>query len=334
MPQGISAAEAVLNAFRGSGLSKAAGLEVAEFPHGGTSVRGMRSKDHIAKAQKILEVPKPALLTDELKLSEPRFRGLSNPLGLYLAERRNSLQHQASTNDQVFDRYVRSLPSLDEAYASGVPLATPLEDVDRLEGLPRLGGVAQMVHGVRVGLARDLAHYNNEVSKAGDHEQLSFDDALWGAVMVRTRGFSCGDGTSVLAPVADFVNHSYLPNARWTCDSGTDAKLTLISKAEIPPGEEILINYKAQSNPGAEAYLKTYGFIEGARPVVWPAAECSKLRAANLQGNAPLLDAARRLVAEKCVQKPVDTPLLVQMMPILSEPPAVSNSKRRLRSFL
>eukprot|EP00439_Symbiodinium_sp_Y106_P029042 s1063_g3.t1 len=92
-------------------------------------------------------------------------------------------------------------------------------------------------------------------------------------------------------------------------------------------GEEILINYKAQSNPGAEAYLKTYGFIEGARPVVWPAAE-------NLQGNAPLLDAARRLVAEKCVQKPVDTPLLVQMMPILSEPPAVSNSKRRLRSFL
>ncbi|OLP91870.1 hypothetical protein AK812_SmicGene26379 [Symbiodinium microadriaticum] len=101
MPQGISAAEAVLNALRGSGLSKAAGLEVAEFPHGGTSVRGMRSKDHIAKAQKILEVPKPALLTDELKLSEPRFRGLANPLGLYLAERRNSLQHQASTNDQV-----------------------------------------------------------------------------------------------------------------------------------------------------------------------------------------------------------------------------------------
>ena len=30
---------------------------------------------------------------------------------------------------------------------------------------------------------------------------------------------------------------------------------------------------------------------------VWPAAECSKLRAANLQGHAPLLDAARRLVA-------------------------------------
>ncbi|OLP91875.1 hypothetical protein AK812_SmicGene26376 [Symbiodinium microadriaticum] len=138
---------------------------------------------------------------------------------------------------------------------------------------------------------------------------------------VRTRGFSCGDGTSALAPVADLVNHSYLPNARWTCDSGTDAKLTLISKAEIPPGEEILINYKAQSNPGAEAYLK-----------VWPAAECSKLRAANLQGRAPLLDAARRLVAEKCVPKPVDTPLLVQMMPILSEPPPVS--KRRLRSFL
>lgn len=331
MPQGISAAEAVLNALRGSGLSKAAGLEVAEFPHGGTSVRGMRSKDHIAKAQKILEVPKPALLTDELKLSEPRFRGLANPLGLYLAERRNSLQHQASTNDQVFDRYVRSLPSLEEAYASGVPLATPLEDVDRLEGLPRLGGVAQMVHGVRVGLARDLAQYNSEASKSG-HEQLSFDDALWGAVMVRTRGFSCGDGTSALAPVADLVNHSYLPNARWTCDSGTDAKLTLISKAEIPPGEEILINYKAQSNPGAEAYLKTYGFIEGARPVVWPAAECSKLRAANLQGRAPLLDAARRLVAEKCVPKPVDTPLLVQMMPILSEPPPVS--KRRLRSFL
>ncbi|OLP91869.1 hypothetical protein AK812_SmicGene26378 [Symbiodinium microadriaticum] len=78
------------------------------------------------------------------------------------------------------------------AYASGVPLATPLEDVDRLEGLPRLGGVAQMVHGVRVGLARDLAQYNSEASKSG-HEQLSFDDALWGAVMVRRCGDRYGD---------------------------------------------------------------------------------------------------------------------------------------------
>ncbi|CAJ1383914.1 unnamed protein product, partial [Effrenium voratum] len=277
----------------------AADLQVVDFPHGGQQVRGLSSKAAIKKGQEILSVPQPVMLTDEFKLTEPRFKGTKSPLGLYLAELAKDPDAAAGKGNEVLSQWFRSLPTMQEAREAAIPLAAKEEELQPLQGLPRLAQLPQSVSAQRLSLVKDLEHYNHEVAKSGEHAALTFEEALWGAMMVRTRGFSCGEDVSVVAPVADLVNHSHQPNARWTCDSGKNAKLSLIAKEDIKPGEELLINYKAQSNPGAEVYFKIYGFTDGAKPEAWTSSECGKLQAAQL-GGAPVLDRAKALVAEKC----------------------------------
>lgn len=86
---------------------------------------------------------------------------------------------------------------------------------------------------------------------------VSPEDLRWALSVVKTRGFAF-EGTresTMLIPLADFLNHNTVPNVR-TATLAEDA-LRFVATQSVIPGEELCINYAQASNL---EFLVRYGF--------------------------------------------------------------------------
>merc|ERR1719235_1937164 len=84
-----------------------------------------------------------------------------------------------------------------------------------------------------------------------------FEDLRWALSVVKTRGFAF-EGTresTMLIPLADFLNHNMVANVR-TASLAEDA-LRFVATRNIMPGEELCIDYAQASNL---EFLIRYGF--------------------------------------------------------------------------
>lgn len=84
-----------------------------------------------------------------------------------------------------------------------------------------------------------------------------FEDLRWALSVVKTRGFAF-EGTresTMLIPLADFLNHNMVANVR-TASLAEDA-LRFVSTKDIMPGEELCIDYAQASNL---EFMVRYGF--------------------------------------------------------------------------
>lgn len=87
--------------------------------------------------------------------------------------------------------------------------------------------------------------------------RLEYEDLRWALSVVKTRGFAF-EGTresTMLIPLADFLNHNMLANVRTA--SLSDEALRFISTRDVLPGEELCIDYAQASNL---EFLVRYGF--------------------------------------------------------------------------
>lgn len=88
-------------------------------------------------------------------------------------------------------------------------------------------------------------------------KKADFEDLRWALSVVKTRGFAF-EGTresTMLIPLADFLNHNMVANVR-TATLAEDA-LRFVSTKNIMPGEELCIDYAQASNL---EFLIRYGF--------------------------------------------------------------------------
>jgi len=87
--------------------------------------------------------------------------------------------------------------------------------------------------------------------------KAEYEDLRWALSVVKTRGFAF-EGTresTMLIPLADFLNHNMVANVR-TATLAEDA-LRFVSTRNIMPGEELCIDYAQASNL---EFLVRYGF--------------------------------------------------------------------------
>merc|ERR1740138_900057 len=97
-----------------------------------------------------------------------------------------------------------------------------------------------------------------EISDKDWHGRRSeFEDLRWALSVVKTRGFAF-EGTresTMLIPLADFLNHNMVANVR-TATLAEDA-LRFVATKNIMPGEELCIDYAQASNL---EFMVRYGF--------------------------------------------------------------------------
>jgi hypothetical protein len=89
---------------------------------------------------------------------------------------------------------------------------------------------------------------------------FSYDDFVWACLAVGTRVFSlCINGikTSVLAPLADMMNHKNPSGTNWTFDTKKDA-FTLTSCITLSDGDAVFESYGAKDN---KRFFASYGFV-------------------------------------------------------------------------
>merc|ERR1740138_829391 len=87
--------------------------------------------------------------------------------------------------------------------------------------------------------------------------KADFEDLRWALSVVKTRGFAF-EGTresTMLIPLADFLNHNMVANVR-TATLAEDA-LRFVATRNIMPGEELCIDYAQASNL---EFMVRYGF--------------------------------------------------------------------------
>lgn len=87
--------------------------------------------------------------------------------------------------------------------------------------------------------------------------RVAYEDLRWALSVVKTRGFAF-EGTresTMLIPLADFLNHNMVANVR-TATLAEDA-LRFVATRNIMPGEELCIDYAQASNL---EFLVRYGF--------------------------------------------------------------------------
>lgn len=277
------AAHEVLEAFR-SVLGPTSGvphIEIKEYEHGGSMVRGMGTNQDFDQGQIILNVPREHIVaTDDLV--DQRFAGAANDVaraGLWISEKKVALlDHPSSTmspQDEKLTKWIATYPTMEELKQQGGPLVTPMETLDKWDGLPQVGYLKDWTESVVSRLKKDIANYN---SHRGDHPRMTWDDAVWGRALANSRDFSCRG--AALAPVADLFNHTgKQANLKWWCDHVTGS-LSFKTKRPIKAGEELTIDY---GDKKSVSLAGMYGLIdENQKEPMWADGDCKQLHAAGL----------------------------------------------------
>ncbi|CAJ1359851.1 unnamed protein product [Effrenium voratum] len=291
-----------LDSFRGLARGRRQGLfEIRTFSHNGKMVRGLAATGNFKAGEPIMLIPKPLLLESAVAGAAPRFAGAKKAAGklaLLLAERRAELLSGQSVMpselQKFWQEYFATLPSLQE-YRRGSLIAAPEEDLRSLQGLPRLGRVAERLLGPRQRLKEALDLYNE---RRENRPKLSWEDALWGFAVSTTRG-----ANGIIVPILDFINTAEDPaanNVHFVEMANGPGKAVFVvagnNLQEIQTGEELLADY---GHHGLHL-LTQYGVQNNASGASedFSSADCAQLRKAKLDSVA--LEPLKSFVAERC----------------------------------
>ncbi|CAJ1373744.1 unnamed protein product [Effrenium voratum] len=291
-----------LDSFRGLARGRRQGLfEIRTFSHNGKMVRGLAATGNFKAGEPIMLIPKPLLLESAVAGAAPRFAGAKKAAGklaLLLAERRAELLSgqsvMPSEQQKFWQEYFATLPSLQE-YRRGSLIAAPEEDLRSLQGLPRLGRVAERLLGPRQRLKEALDLYNE---RRENRPKLSWEDALWGFAVSTTRG-----ANGIIVPILDFINTAEDPaanNVHFVEMANGPGKAVFVvagnNLQEIQTGEELLADY---GHHGLRL-LTQYGVQNNASGASedFSSADCAQLRRAKLDSVA--LEPLKSFVAERC----------------------------------
>lgn len=309
-------AGALLQTALGGMVHSSPDLEVQDFLHAGTKVRGVGTR--VA-----LEVGEPAIVAPkELQLRTPwrgsRFDALENDLsrlGFWLAEQRAKLptpaENSAAANNSDQDwqaAYIRSLPTLEEYRDAGIPLVAPSEDLKQLSGLPKLGEVARYVEEQRAAISADLGKYSEKTV----YPKLSLEDALWGRTVAMSRAMMFGKcAPMAMVPVADMLNSSeHSANVQSICD-GDSGTIIWRPLRHINAGEELTQKFDLHGQLKSVDMVKFFGFLpEGTIQEHWSESECSVIKHADLtHSRGSLLKTLGKLAEQNCAE-PAKAPVV------------------------
>merc|ERR1712176_1453486 len=113
--------------------------------HSGTEIHGLGTKEDIEAGDHVFVIPPWLMLKAQPQVFSSRFSGVSSDvsrLALWLSEKKAELVDSGKpimTDEEAYwSTYIRSLPSLEEYKASGMPLAASDEDAAVLAKLPQV----------------------------------------------------------------------------------------------------------------------------------------------------------------------------------------------------
>lgn len=274
------------------------------FQHRGQAVRGVRATADIPEDGLILRVPEGFHMSAE-DVQPLRFRVLreqSITSGLWLAEQK------AHPRSKHWETFTKSLPTLEEYRAAGLPVGADPAELARLSSLPDVGPMARWVQKLHRRLAIDLHRYTKALRSelhtcplpGADSwlpaKPMSYDDALWGAISSVTRAFSRHAFPEVdyFIPGVDLLNHQRDANAGFAFEEPS-GDFVVRALQPIQSGEEISIDYDPRAEP-AEIWMR-YG-IPPVRTGIDPRS-CKELCGADL-GQGAFSEGLRALVDQRC----------------------------------
>ena len=232
----------------------------AKFPHltlrrYARDYRGVHiaSKAEIVKGKTLLRIPHALLITVELAKASP-IGGLvaSLPnigsqaiLAVYL------LQERGKGAASFWRHWLDVLP----ASFSSLPMFFSAAE------LGELSGCTELLLKVRSQQKSMRDEYNSimRLPGIGAFPAFSYDDFVWAALAVGTRVFSlCINGakTSVLAPLADMMNHKNPAGSSWSYCNRKEA-FTLTACCNMFDGEAVYESYGVKDN---KRFFASYGF--------------------------------------------------------------------------
>jgi SET domain/Rubisco LSMT substrate-binding len=145
---------------------------------------------------------------------------------------------------------------------------------------------------------------------ASDSSQQLFS---WGIATVLSRASSSASTPFTMLPYFDFLNHSTQP----TCAQGYDAStgsFTVTALVDHAPGQQLFINYDADSKKGLYQFVRAYGFADFDAYVSSSSSGAAQTARDMLRINLP----AAPGVAAATLQLPVNWGAGLTAMPALS----------------